>query len=210
MKSLKVRFVLALTLAVSMVVSSSVAAFAADTQPQQISDVEYVSMDLSDCVEAVLIDEDQNVIHLDADDISVNLQQTMSRSTGAKEYVLSYAAGTDKVTSGDKTKSGFSVTAYGDIYWTDNPLGTVNDLRKVSGGWRCSDGSSTYGTKDIWYGVDGQYHKKTNNTTFSYSVNSTFSAGAWPNAGMKTQTKIKNAKGETATLILDFYIPLIN
>ena len=117
---------------------------------------------------------------------------------------------TDKVTSGDKTKSGFSVTAYGDIYWTDNPLGTVNDLRKVSGGWRCSDGSSTYGTKDIWYGVNGQYHKKTNNTTFSYSVNSTFSAGAWPNAGMKTQTKIKNAKGETATLILDFYIPLIN
>ncbi len=208
MKSLKARFVLALTLAVSMVASSSVAAFAADTQPQQISDVEYVSMDLSDCVEAVLIDEDQNVIHLDADDISVNLQQGRSRSTGANEYVLSYAAGTDKVTSGDQTKSGFSVTAYGDIYWTDNPLGTVNDLRKVSGGWRCSDGSSTYGTKDIWYGVNGQYHKQTSNSTFSYSVNSTFTAISI--VSLKTETKIKNAKGETATLILDFFIPPIN
>ena len=44
MKSLKARFVLALTLAVSMVASSSVAAFAADTQPQQISDVDSVSI----------------------------------------------------------------------------------------------------------------------------------------------------------------------
>ena len=41
MKSLKVRFVLALTLAVSMVVSSSVGAVAAGTQPYELCDVGY-------------------------------------------------------------------------------------------------------------------------------------------------------------------------
>lgn len=207
MKSLKARFVLALTLAVSMVVSSSVAAFAADTQPQQISDVEYVSMDLSDFVEAVLIDEDQNVIHLDADDISVNLQQTRSRSTGAKEYVLSYAAGTDKVESNTSTKNGFVVTAYGDVYWTDNPGLEPNILSRVTGGWKCANGSSTVGEKEIFYGIDFLTKRKTSAATFSYSPNTTFSLGV--NVGLKTTATIKNSAGKTAVLNLSVRIPYI-